>query len=484
MNPCHMIWLISLGFFDLAFGACQTQTSCLYRTCDSILADQPTLTCSKLEAFNCDCSGCECNDQSGSSKVTTVPYSFKYAWYQREDVSCVGHLNDSLDIGEKAGTAYDLASVEHCMEKCAKDDRCEGFNYENSLCRYKTAMNHDHLIVQTGTTCYVYARDGVVPPSMLKSTTAGSHRPSPPASSPCKAKTGCMRMTCDEQIAKNPELTCSRLEQSYCDCSGCLCKEDRTTYPPHRTTRHNYYTSAPPRRTTWVPTRLPHRTPRETGPVRTRPPVRTTLRGSGKSCRDTVCGGDSHCVDRSDGFECYCAKGWIGGGQNKVCEDVNECAGVVCGGSESTCVDGINLYECFCSEGYSGGGINAVCTANHCTCANGVAGSGASCPQNGAAKCVSCNHGFSLQMDDTCIDLCAGKTCSGHGSCYAGKCYCKNGYTGSTCSDSPDPCARANCGAHGRCFGGDCFCEDFYTGPQCQTPPNQGGSVVVVHGRE
>ena len=47
-----------------------------------------------------------------------------------------------------------------------------------------------------------------------------------------------------------------------------------------------------------------------------------------------------------------------------VCADVNECAGVVCGGSgsESTCVDGINLYECFCSEGYSGGGINAVCT--------------------------------------------------------------------------------------------------------------------------
>lgn len=105
----------------------------------------------------------------------------------------------------------------------------------------------DHLIVQQGTTCYVYARgpcqlcilytglhsvrqltnnpcaivEGVVPPSMLKSTTGGVHRTSP-RPSPCKAKTGCMRMTCDEQIAKNPELTCSRLEQSYCDCSGCL----------------------------------------------------------------------------------------------------------------------------------------------------------------------------------------------------------------------------------------------------------------------
>ena len=42
--------------------------------------------------------------------------------------------------------------------------------------------------------------------------------------------------------------------------------------------------------------------------------------------------------------------------------DVNECAGVECGGTESTCVDGINLYECFCAEGYSGGGINAKCT--------------------------------------------------------------------------------------------------------------------------
>lgn len=228
-----------------------------------------------------------------------------------------------------------------------------------------------------------------------------------------------------------------------------------------------------------VPTRVPRPTPR-----RTRRPVRTTLRGSTKSCREIVCGGKSHCVDQPNGFECYCAVGWIGGGQNEVCENVNECAGVECGGTESTCVDGINLYECFCAEGYSGGGINAKCTANVCRCDNGVAGSGSSCPQNGAHKCVSCHHGFSLQMDDTCVDLCAGKSCSGHGSCYAGKCYCQNGYTGSTCADSPDACANTNCGAHGRCFGGDCFCVNFYTGPQCQNPPGQGGGVVVVHGRQ
>merc|ERR1719460_335260 len=238
--------------------------------------------------------------------------------------------------------------------------------------------------------------------------------------------------------------------------------------------------TAPPRRTA-VPTLPPTPPPRRTRP---RPSTTTALRGSAKRCSDVTCGGASHCIDQQDGFECFCAKGWIGGGRNKLCQNMNECAGVTCGGSQSPCVDGINMYECLCAEGYSGGGINAVCKANVCKCANGVAGSGSSCPKDGAAKCVSCNRGFDLQMDDTCVDLCKVHSCGEHGNCYAGKCYCKDGYTGTYCGDAPDPCATAHCGPHGRCFGGDCFCTDFYTGKQCQIPPGGSGGVVVVHGRE
>jgi len=126
------------------------------------------------------------------------------------------------------------------------------------------------------------------------------------------------------------------------------------------------------------------------------------LRGAARKCKDVVCGGASQCVDNDNGFECFCAKGWIGGGANACCEDVNECAGVQCGGSESKCVDGIDMFECLCAEGYSGGGVNAICRANVCRCAYGVPGVGPSCPQMGAEKCVSCHHGYDLQMDDTC----------------------------------------------------------------------------------
>ena len=44
------------------------------------------------------------------------------------------------------------------------------------------------------------------------------------------------------------------------------------------------------------------------------------LRGAVRKCKDVVCGGASQCVDNDNGFECFCAKGWIGGGVNACCE--------------------------------------------------------------------------------------------------------------------------------------------------------------------
>ena len=44
-----------------------------------------------------------------------------------------------------------------------------------------------------------------------------------------------------------------------------------------------------------------------------------------------------------------------------------------------------------------------VPAANTCTCKNGIGAIAAQCPIDGASKCVSCNHGYDLQMDDTCV---------------------------------------------------------------------------------
>ena len=46
-----------------------------------------------------------------------------------------------------------------------------------------------------------------------------------------------------------------------------------------------------------------------------------------------------------------------------------------------------------------------------------------------------CRH--TLRDIVCCVDLCASQSCGDHGNCYAGRCYCKDGYTGTTCDNSP-----------------------------------------------
>ena len=44
-----------------------------------------------------------------------------------------------------------------------------------------------------------------------------------------------------------------------------------------------------------------------------------------------------------------------------------------------------------------------VPAANTCTCKNGIGATAAQCPKDGESKCVSCNRGYDLQMDNTCV---------------------------------------------------------------------------------
>ncbi|XP_054267852.1 teneurin-a-like isoform X4 [Macrosteles quadrilineatus] len=57
--------------------------------------------------------------------------------------------------------------------------------------------------------------------------------------------------------------------------------------------------------------------------------------------------------------------------------------------------------------------------------------------------------------------------CSGHGSCYLGKCDCIDGFEGIDCSKSVCPVLCSN---HGKYGGGLCHCEEGWKGAECDIP--------------
>ena len=50
------------------------------------------------------------------------------------------------------------------------------------------------------------------------------------------------------------------------------------------------------------------------------------------------------------------------------CVDIDECAGVDCGGNSSNCTNGVGQYTCECAPGWHGGGVNKKCEEGHCKC--------------------------------------------------------------------------------------------------------------------
>ncbi|KAJ9586715.1 hypothetical protein L9F63_019698, partial [Diploptera punctata] len=70
--------------------------------------------------------------------------------------------------------------------------------------------------------------------------------------------------------------------------------------------------------------------------------------------------------------------------------------------------------------------------------------------------------------------------CSGHGSCYLGKCDCIDGYEGIDCSKSVCPVLCSN---HGKYGGGLCHCEEGWKGQECDVPEHDCQAHCSGHGQ-
>lgn len=78
-------------------------------------------------------------------------------------------------------------------------------------------------------------------------------------------------------------------------------------------------------------------------------------------------------------------------------------------------------------------------------------------------------------------DPCENKTCSDHGYCEYGNCYCFDGYTGTDCEDDPQCNSEILCPDPKECINYTCSCPSIGSPGVCQTTGTQNGCPILVN---
>jgi len=205
--------------------------------------------------------------------------------------------------------------------------------------------------------------------------------------------------------------------------------------------------------------------------------------GDGQTCvninecnRDKPCDPVTEvCFDRTPGYECLCAEGYMRNETSGNCEDVDECTSNRngCDRLSTNCQNTPGSYECNCKNGFVPNAANNLlcddideCQANpppcherancqnipgsySCTCDAGFEGNGTYCED-----IDECESGTVCQRQDA--------TCENLIGSY--QCLCTDGRPG---CDGPNPCSNVTCpNLNERCYLGTCRCiVGFERGP-------------------
>jgi hypothetical protein len=100
---------------------------------------------------------------TGTTQQAVAP-----GWKLMKKVDCVSTMMSLLRIGEEVDDegkhkAFDKWSVAKCQAKCAKNQACKGFNYDNDqgVCRYKKSLSHAKTIQRSTHDCWIYESAGI-----------------------------------------------------------------------------------------------------------------------------------------------------------------------------------------------------------------------------------------------------------------------------------------------------------------------------------
>eukprot|EP01065_Artemidia_motanka_P005365 TRINITY_DN1259_c15_g1_i1.p1 TRINITY_DN1259_c15_g1~~TRINITY_DN1259_c15_g1_i1.p1 ORF type:complete len:6161 (+),score=1442.86 TRINITY_DN1259_c15_g1_i1:2253-18485(+) len=229
------------------------------------------------------------------------------------------------------------------------------------------------------------------------------------------------------------------------------------------------------------------------------------------------------------GFSCaVCRDGYAGQDCKVVCPGVD--ADGVCTG-HGRCEDGRSgTGACTCNFGYGGDACDVTCVggallpcAGNGICQKGNLGTpyiepgSCQCFDDDTyghwqtPDCQSCKVGYSGRRCNIACPISGGEVCSGHGTCYDGKCYCEQttepycgnacenfgwvictatycppGLYGIECQNECRPYAALPCSGHGVCdsgrFGsGRCVCNSGYATADCSTVCD-GGALFPCTG--